>query len=124
MARATLAEMPSAVLVAELERRGYKVTPPMPDSVNLETFRAALFATIDRLDRANRQLGLVPIPVVRRALAGRAGAEHFDRLVLELAARREIVLVWHDRPAALSPEERAGCIEDGGRVWYWIRWGM
>lgn len=97
--------------------------PPVPD---VNRFKDWLFTALDELDRRNRRLGLVPIPQVRQALAGRVGRRDFDRLVLQLAAQREIVLVAHDRPAVLSPADRDGSLQDplSGQLYHWIRWGM
>ncbi|WP_324715859.1 hypothetical protein U7230_10845 [Carboxydochorda subterranea] len=109
-------------------RAGAGETQPdsSPPPLSLEAFRERLLATIDRLDRETRQFGLVPVPQVRKALAGVVDGEAFDRLVLELAARREVWLVPHDHPASLSPEQQAGSIRDPwlGQLYYWFRRGM
>lgn len=93
-------------------------------AVSLDQFRAWLFEALDDLDRRERLLGLVPVPRVRAALAGRVGREDFDRLVTELAVRREVSLVPHDHPSELSPQERQACLHDPalGLVYYWFRW--
>lgn len=83
MTGTTLVGIPNAVLVAELERRGYKIIPPQPATATLDDFRPALFAALDHLDAANRRLGLVPIPAVRRALAGRVHRGCGPGLVLD-----------------------------------------
>lgn len=97
-----------------------------PPKVTLEAFRDMLLAAIERLDRELRQFGLVPVPRVRQALAEVAAGADFDRLTLELAARREVQLVPHDHPASLSPEERAASIRDPwlGQLYYWFRRGV
>lgn len=98
---------------------------PAP-KVTLEAFRDKLLAAIERLDRELRQFGLVPVPRVRQVLAEVAAGADFDRLTLELAARREVQLVPHDHPASLSPEERAASIRDPwlGQLYYWFRRGV
>lgn len=123
-----LTEIPDHVLADELRRRGWRLEPPMPPSLDLESFERLLKSTIALLDQRRRNLGLVPIPEVRRQLNATCptSAEAFDRMVLELAARRAVYLVPHDQPSRLPPEERSGCIQDPalGQVYYWFRWRM
>ena len=85
-------------------------------------FDAALQAAIGDLDRRGRHGGLVPIPEVRRALAG-LGLSHaaFDEALLERERAFEVDLKLANDPRAVA--DAAEGIRDPGRglLYYVVR---
>lgn len=91
---------------------------------SVETFQERLRRAFEEIDVQQGRLGRVAIPRLREALGGEVGSADFDRLLLQLAARRTVILVPHDHPGALTQAQRAGALRDDllGHIYYWVRW--
>ncbi len=91
---------------------------------SVEIFQERLRRAFEEIDLQQGRLGRVAIPRLREALGDQVGSADFDRLLLQLAARRTVILVPHDHPGALTEAQRAGALRDDllGHIYYWVRW--
>jgi hypothetical protein len=67
--------------------------------------------------------GLVPIPLVRKALGDRVSAQQFDALMCALQQDGLVHLLTHVDYDRLSEEEQRACVRHpSGVVAYWVCW--
>jgi hypothetical protein len=87
--------------------------------VGYDEFKAAVRQLLDGpLDAGG---GLMPIPAVRRAFAGRVSDPEFDVLLCAMQRDGLVHLLTHVEPHRLADEERAGCLHHpSGVTAYWV----
>ena len=67
--------------------------------------------------------GLVPIPLVRRALADRITPEEFDAFLIALQRGGFVHLLTHVDAGSLSAEDWNACLNtSSGVLAYWVCW--
>jgi len=86
-----------------------------------DEFKAAVRQILD--PHGNASGGLVPIPVVRRALADRITAEEFDAFLCALQRENFVHLLTHVDADHLGDDDRKACVNlPSGAVAYWVCW--
>jgi hypothetical protein len=84
-----------------------------------EEFKSAMRQILSAHGEAGS--GLVPIPLVRRALGDRVGAEEFDVMLCTLQRDGLVHLLSHVALETLPEAERTACVRHpSGVVVYWV----
>jgi len=111
-------------LEAMLSGRAPAPSPPSTaPEIAYQDFRSAAREAFDRVDQTGQTRGLVPIPDLRRALAGRVTHELFDTYLLQMHREGAISLLPHHHPASLPEDHRADALQHAtAGLLYFVRW--
>lgn len=124
--RTQLAAHESRISRLEAVLAGRAAAPSAPSTaaeIDYQEFQSAAREAYGRLDQTGHTLGLVPIPELRRALAGRVTRDLFDSYLLQMHRERAISLLAHHDPASLPEDRRSDALQHPtAGLLYFVRW--